>query len=80
MAECAEQDPRGRFLPKGVGGEWESTGIVDASEVFGPDTWLIAVQAHNLPVPAFRGRRGGGQLLLLRGPGFPRPGRDKVPD
>jgi hypothetical protein len=77
MAECAEQDSKGRFLPKGVGGEWESTGIVDASSLFGPDTWLIAVQAHNLPVPAFRGRQGGGQLLLLRGPGFPRADRDK---
>ncbi len=73
MAECAEQDSKGRFLGKGVGGEWESTGIADASDVFGPDTWLIAVQAHNLPVAQFRGRKGGGQLLLLRGPGYPRP-------
>jgi hypothetical protein len=69
MAECAEQDAKGEFLPRGVGGGWESTGIVDASDVFGPDTWLIAVQAHNLWLPQFRNRKGGGQLLLLRGPG-----------
>ncbi|MGH7682577.1 MAG: alkaline phosphatase PhoX, partial [Candidatus Eiseniibacteriota bacterium] len=72
MAECAEEDPKGRELPEGVGGEWESTGIVDASSVFGPDSWLLAVQAHNLPVAEFGNRRGGGQLLLLRGPGYSR--------
>jgi uncharacterized protein DUF839 len=73
MAECAEQDGHGNFLPRGIGGEWESTGIVDASEFFGRDTWLIAVQAHNLWLPQFRNRKGGGQLLLLRGPGSSRP-------
>lgn len=72
MAECAEWDAKGNYLPKGVGGEWESTGIVDASDIFGPDTWLIAVQAHNLWLPQFRNRKGGGQLLLLRGPGYAR--------
>ena len=70
MAECAEWDAKGNYLPKGIGGEWESTGIVDASDLFGPDTWLIAVQAHNLWLPQFRRRKGGGQLLLLRGPGY----------
>ncbi len=69
MAECAEQDPKGRFLPKGIGGVWETTGIVDVSEIFGADTWLIAVQAPNVWLRQFRGRWGGGQLLLLRGPG-----------
>lgn len=73
MAECAEHDSKGRFLPQGIGGEWESTGIVDASEIFGPDSWLIAVQAHNLKLPQFRGLPSGGQLLLMRGPGYPRP-------
>ena len=70
MAVCAEWDAKGNYLPKGIGGEWESTGIVDASDLFGPDTWLIAVQAHNLWLPEFRNRKGGGQLLLLRGPGY----------
>jgi len=70
MAECAEWDAKGNYLPRGIGGEWESTGIVDASDLFGADTWLIAVQAHNLRAPQFRNRQGGGQLLLLRGPGY----------
>ena len=74
MAECAERDAKGNYFPKGIGGLWESTGIVDASEIFGPDSWLIAVQAHNLLLPQFRHRKGGGQLLLLRGPGASRQG------
>jgi Bacterial protein of unknown function (DUF839) len=69
MAECAELDPKGRELPRGVGGIWASTGIVNADEIFGPDSWLIAVQAPNLRLPELRARGGGGQLLLLRGPG-----------
>ena len=27
---------------------WESSGIVDASEFFGPGSWLLDVQAHNI--------------------------------
>ena len=72
MAECAEWDDKGNYLPRGIGGSWEATGMVDASEVFGPDSWLIAVQAHNLWLPQFRNRKGGGQLLLLRGPEWAR--------
>ena len=68
LAECAEVDSKGRPFGKGVGGEWETTGIVDASEIFGTDSWLVAVQAHNLSDPKFGGRKGSGQLLLLRGP------------
>jgi hypothetical protein len=39
-------------------GEWESSGIVDASSVFGIGTWLVDVQAHTL--------HEGGQLLVLK--------------
>jgi hypothetical protein len=59
-------------------GAWESTGIVDASEAFGPGWFLINVQAHTLWVekapgadnfgavgPDFTYKREGGQLLLL---------------
>jgi len=67
IAECAERDSRDRLLPSGTGGAWETTGIVDVSEIFGDDTWLIAVQAHTIESPSFRGRGGGGQLLLLSG-------------
>jgi hypothetical protein len=69
-------------------GAWESTGIVDASEAFGPGAFLINVQAATLWVekapgddntgplgvpdglPDFTYKRAGGQLLLIRIPGF----------
>jgi len=79
LAECAERDPKGDLLPRGVGGVWESTGILDVSEIFGPDSWLLAVQAPNLKVQNFPVRGGGGQLLLLRGPRFPRPKAEPNP-
>jgi hypothetical protein len=63
-------------------GAWESTGIVDASQAFGPDAFLINVQAHTLWVekapgddnngdlqPDFTYKREGGQLALIRIPG-----------
>ena len=50
---------------------------VDASEIFGTDSWLVAVQAHNLTEPKFGGRKGSGQLLLVRGPRAPQPGAAK---
>ena len=79
MAECVESDAKGRLLPKGVGGVWESTGILNVSDILGPDTWLVAVVAPNLEATPFRGRGGGGQLLILRGPGSPRPQSAKPP-
>ena len=63
-------------------GAWESSGIVDASKAFGPDMFLINVQAHTLWVekapgddnnsdgqPDFTYKREGGQLLVIRIPG-----------
>jgi len=63
-------------------GAWESTGIVDVSSVFGPDTFLINVQAHTLWIekgpghddvapagPDYTFKREGGQLALLHLPG-----------
>jgi hypothetical protein len=65
-------------------GAWESSGVVDASAVFGPGAFLVTVQAHTLwiekktidpaddPGPLKRGftiKREGGQLVLLRIPG-----------
>jgi hypothetical protein len=68
--------------PPGNWGAWESSGIVDASHAFGPDMFLIDVQAHTLwverrpgednfapPGPDFTYKREGGQLLLIRIPG-----------
>ena len=68
--------------PPGNWGAWESTGIVDASDSFGPGMFLINIQAHTLwierkpgednfapPGPDFTYKREGGQMLLLRIPG-----------
>jgi len=64
-------------------GAWESSGIVDASEAFGPGAFLITVQAGSLWIeqapgddnngdgqPDFTYKRSGGQLLLIRIPGL----------
>jgi hypothetical protein len=60
-------------------GAWESSGIVDASSVFGPGAYLVNVQAHSLFVatkpgddlnndgqPDWLDKKEGGQLLLMR--------------
>jgi hypothetical protein len=61
-------------------GAWESSGIVDASSLFGKGAFLVTVQAHTYWVesapgfdlvapfgtPDFTRKREGGQLLLLR--------------
>jgi hypothetical protein len=55
--------------------DWETTGVVDASEYFGNGAFLINVQAHNVfietnPSPVnptgLTQKREGGQLLLIR--------------
>lgn len=79
-ADGGPTDVDGR--PPGNLGAWEPSGIVDASSAFGPDMFLIDVQAHTLwiekapgednfpPVgPDFTYKREGGQLLLIRIPG-----------
>lgn len=35
-------------VPAGTHGFWEASGIVDASSVFGPGSFLVTVQAHSL--------------------------------
>ncbi len=70
--------------PSGVSnlGAWESSGVVDASDVFGPGWFLVDVQANTLWVEAEPGpdivapagpdwtfKRSGGQLLLMKIPG-----------
>lgn len=73
VAECAERDRKGRPLPQGVGGEWESSGVLNVSDILGKDSWLLTVQAHTLRAPQSNGRWGeSGQLLLLRGSRYPR--------
>ena len=80
LAIVAEVDQS--LTPASPRGNWESSGIIDASAIFGPGTWLLDVQAHSLfvesevrtvTVGAASGpmtfKREGGQLLLLRVPG-----------
>ena len=44
-------NPPGRTGAPPVGaGVWETSGIIDVSSIFGPDTWLSDVQAHS-PTP-----------------------------
>ncbi len=55
-------------------GAWESSGIIDASEIFGPGAFLVDVQAGTLAVDEeVRGtltyQRDGGQLGILWIPG-----------
>lgn len=63
-------------------GEWESSGIIDVSSIFGPGKFLVTVQAHTLWVqkadgpdnlapagPDWTWKREGGQLLLITIPG-----------
>ena len=79
-ADGGPTDVDGR--PPGNWGAWESSGIVDASKAFGPDMFLIDIQAHTLWIekapgddnyaplgPDFTYKREGGQLLLMRIPG-----------
>jgi hypothetical protein len=78
-ADGGPTDVDGR--PPGNWGAWESSGIVDASQAFGPGAYLINVQAHTLWVdralgedndrngaPDFTYKREGGQLALIRIP------------
>jgi hypothetical protein len=55
-------------------GSWESSGIADASAMFGKGAFLVDVQAHGweidtAPGNGFEYRKEAGQLLLLRIPG-----------
>jgi len=64
----AELDPPGRDGVAVGPGVWETSGIIDASSMFGKDTWLSDVQAHS-PTAAPGGSTvtvEDGQLFLLR--------------
>jgi hypothetical protein len=61
--------------PKQPLGNWESSGIVDASKAFGKDAFLVDVQAHGWEVATMpnpggpTSMRENGQLLLVEIPG-----------
>jgi Bacterial protein of unknown function (DUF839) len=61
----AEVDPPGRDgVPVGVG-DWEVSGIIDASRLFGADTWLADVQTGGATTEPAPGLLEDGQLFLL---------------
>jgi hypothetical protein len=73
VAEVNQSVPGAPALPKAT---WESSGILDASSIFGPGAFLVDVQAHQWDMDAGTGndapavpKRESGQLLLLRAPG-----------
>jgi hypothetical protein len=60
--------------PAAAQGSWESSGIVDASDAFGPGAFLLDVQAHTIlsdvqQIGTLTFKRESGQLMLLRIPG-----------
>lgn len=58
-------DPPGRDnVPVGAG-VWETSGIIDASRLFGADTWLSDVQAHAPTTPPAPNTVEDGQLFLM---------------
>ncbi|MDP9356067.1 MAG: DUF839 domain-containing protein [Chloroflexota bacterium] len=67
LARIDQSDDPDRLVALGdEAGSWESSGIIEVSDLFGPGTWLVDVQAHTLNVPQFDGIDEGGQLLLFR--------------
>jgi hypothetical protein len=76
LTAAARTDPGAWIVDKHGPGAWESSGVVDASEAFGPGWWLLSVQAHYTKVPVpdqslepDSATGEGGQLLLVHIPG-----------
>ena len=84
--QSADEGPTDEDAPTSPGnwGAWETSGIIDVSSVFGPNKFMIDVQAHSLYVdidttsapdnlapagPDWTYKREGGQLLLVTHPG-----------
>jgi len=62
----AQLNPPGRDgVPVGPG-VWESSGIIDASSMYGKDSWLTDVQAHPPTAAPAPNTVEDGQLLLMR--------------
>jgi hypothetical protein len=65
-ARIAELDPPGRDGVAVGAGVWETSGIIDASALFGANWWLSDVQAHSPTAAPAPGTVEDGQLFLLR--------------
>ena len=69
----AELDPPGRNGsppdPEVGPGVWETSGIIDMSHIWGPNTWLFDVQAHPpTPAPAANTVEDGQLLMMVPAP------------
>jgi hypothetical protein len=62
----AQLDPPGRDGVAVGPGIWETSGIIDASSLFGANTWLSDVQAHSPTAAPSPGTVEDGQLFLMR--------------
>ncbi len=76
LTPVARADPDQAIVDDRGPGDWESSGAVDVSDVFGPGWWLLDVQAHHteMSVPdqslePDSATGEGGQLMLLFIPG-----------
>jgi hypothetical protein len=78
--QSADEGPTDKdaVTAKAPAGAWESSGIVDASKIFGKGAFLVDIQAGSLVIQEevrvegnnrLTYQREGGQLLLLRIPG-----------
>jgi len=61
----AQLDPPGRDFVAVGPGVWETSGIIDASLLFGENTWLSDVQAHGPTAAPSAGTVEDGQLFLM---------------
>jgi secreted PhoX family phosphatase len=66
VAHLDQSAGEGLLEPGDEAGSWESSGILNVSDIFGEGTWLTDVQAHTLNVPQFGSEDEGGQLLLIK--------------
>ncbi|MFL5759125.1 MAG: alkaline phosphatase PhoX [Thermomicrobiales bacterium] len=66
IAKVDQSDGSGALDPGDEAGSWESSGIINVEDIYGPGAWLVDVQAHEIKVPQFGGEDEGGQLLLIR--------------
>jgi hypothetical protein len=61
----AELNPPGRDGVAVGPGVWETSGIIDASGLYGKDSWLVDVQAHSPTAAPAPNTVEDGQLLLM---------------
>ncbi|MDQ3929436.1 MAG: hypothetical protein M3328_09850, partial [Chloroflexota bacterium] len=69
VAELTHRDYAGNRLPGLKLGAWESSGIINASDLLGEDMWLLDVMPHGYKVPQFGDTDTAGQLLAMKVPG-----------